>query len=198
MVCVCIISVRLAVKQLVGDGATDNETKTLKLVQKQSKEEEEEEEEYFSTYSHFSIHLEMLSDRVRTEAYRNFILKNPALFRDKVSLVFNACDFTLSLSLSLSLSLVCVSGGAGCGMWYRDPLSLCCQGWGKAGHWSRPILNDLQCHGHCQVKEGPHTIPGPLTPIPCRENGYEDRIKLTRGKLEEVQLPVDKVYTQTV
>ena len=30
--------------------------------------------------------------------------------------------------------------------------------------------------------------------VPCRENGYEDRIKLIRGKLEEVQLPVDKVY----
>jgi protein arginine N-methyltransferase 1 len=29
--------------------------------------------------------------------------------------------------------------------------------------------------------------------VPCGENGYEDRITLIRGKMEEVQLPVDKV-----
>ena len=29
--------------------------------------------------------------------------------------------------------------------------------------------------------------------VPYRENGYEDKIKLIRGKLEEVELPVDKV-----
>lgn len=46
--------------------------------------EKEEEDEYFSTYSHFSIHHEMLSDRVRTGAYQNFISKNAALFKDKV------------------------------------------------------------------------------------------------------------------
>lgn len=27
----------------------------------------------------------------------------------------------------------------------------------------------------------------------CRENGFEDRITLIRGKLEEVKLPIDKV-----
>ena len=32
-----------------------------------------------------------------------------------------------------------------------------------------------------------------LVPVPYSENGYEDRITLIRGKLEEVQLPVDKV-----
>ena len=29
--------------------------------------------------------------------------------------------------------------------------------------------------------------------VPCRENGYEDRITLLRGRVEEVELPVHKV-----
>lgn len=32
--------------------------------------------------------------------------------------------------------------------------------------------------------------------VPCRENGYENQITLIRGKVEEVQLPVDKVHVQ--
>ena len=32
-----------------------------------------------------------------------------------------------------------------------------------------------------------------LVSVPYRENGYEDKIKLIKGKLEEVELPVDKV-----
>uniref|UniRef100_A0A8C6WIB9 Protein arginine N-methyltransferase 3 n=1 Tax=Neogobius melanostomus TaxID=47308 RepID=A0A8C6WIB9_9GOBI len=47
---------------------------------------EEEDQAYFSSYSHFSIHEEMLKDRVRTESYRDFMYKNPALFKDKVVL----------------------------------------------------------------------------------------------------------------
>ena len=57
-----------------------------KMEHKDKVEEEVEEDEeygYFSTYSHFSIHHEMLSDRVRTETYQHFISKNPTLFRDK-------------------------------------------------------------------------------------------------------------------
>lgn len=34
--------------------------------------------------------------------------------------------------------------------------------------------------------------------VPCRENGYEDKITLIRGKVEEVQLPIDKVYIYLV
>ena len=35
---------------------------------------------YFSSYSHFGIHHEMLSDFVRTDSYRKAILENPCLF----------------------------------------------------------------------------------------------------------------------
>ncbi|RDD38556.1 Protein arginine N-methyltransferase 3 [Trichoplax sp. H2] len=41
---------------------------------------------YFNSYSGTQIHEEMLKDRIRTEAYMNFILNNPALFRDKIVL----------------------------------------------------------------------------------------------------------------
>lgn len=37
--------------------------------------------DYFNSYSHFGIHHEMLSDTVRTEAYRAAILGNPSLFK---------------------------------------------------------------------------------------------------------------------
>ncbi|XP_047483687.1 protein arginine N-methyltransferase 1-like [Penaeus chinensis] len=43
----------------------------------------EEDEGYFNSYAHFDIHHEMLSDRVRTESYRDAILKNAALFKGK-------------------------------------------------------------------------------------------------------------------
>jgi len=41
---------------------------------------------YFQSYSHFSIHEEMLKDEVRTGTYRRAILDNGALFKDKVVL----------------------------------------------------------------------------------------------------------------
>jgi len=41
---------------------------------------------YFDSYSHFGIHEEMLKDRVRTSTYRNSILDNKHLFKDKVVL----------------------------------------------------------------------------------------------------------------
>lgn len=38
---------------------------------------------YFDGYSHFEIHHSMLSDKVRTEAYRDAILQNSALIKNK-------------------------------------------------------------------------------------------------------------------
>ncbi|XP_038222325.1 protein arginine N-methyltransferase 1 [Zerene cesonia] len=46
----------------------------------------ESDEGYFSSYAHFGIHYEMLSDKVRTESYRDAILNNKDTFRDKVVL----------------------------------------------------------------------------------------------------------------
>lgn len=41
---------------------------------------------YFDSYAHFGIHEEMLKDEVRTKAYRDAILNNPHLFRNKIVL----------------------------------------------------------------------------------------------------------------
>ncbi|XP_072937106.1 protein arginine N-methyltransferase 3 [Epargyreus clarus] len=46
----------------------------------------ESDEGYFSTYAHFGIHYDMLSDKVRTESYRDAILNNKDSFKDKVVL----------------------------------------------------------------------------------------------------------------
>lgn len=40
--------------------------------------------DYFESYAHFSIHHTMLSDRVRTDSYRDAILMNPNYFKDKL------------------------------------------------------------------------------------------------------------------
>ncbi|XP_008335208.1 protein arginine N-methyltransferase 3 [Cynoglossus semilaevis] len=47
---------------------------------------EDEDEAYFGSYSHYGIHEEMLKDKVRTESYRDFMYRNPEVFKDKVVL----------------------------------------------------------------------------------------------------------------
>lgn len=41
---------------------------------------------YADSYAHFGIHEEMLKDQVRTMSYRNSIIQNKHLFKDKVVL----------------------------------------------------------------------------------------------------------------
>ena len=41
---------------------------------------------YFDSYAHFGIHEEMLKDEVRTCTYRDSMLHNPHLFKDKIVL----------------------------------------------------------------------------------------------------------------
>ncbi|KAL3232850.1 Protein arginine N-methyltransferase 1 [Nakaseomyces bracarensis] len=44
------------------------------------------EQHYFTSYDHFGIHEEMLQDTVRTLSYRNAIIQNKDMFKDKVVL----------------------------------------------------------------------------------------------------------------
>lgn len=78
-----VLAFRLAMRQMIEDKVSELPATTHPDSDSDG-EDQEEEDGYFSTYSHFSIHHEMLSDRVRTEAYQNFISKNTALFKDKV------------------------------------------------------------------------------------------------------------------
>ena len=41
---------------------------------------------YFDSYGHFNIHEDMLKDKIRTNAYKNAILKNKHLFENKLVL----------------------------------------------------------------------------------------------------------------
>lgn len=70
---------------------------------------------YFDSYSHFSIHEEMLKDSVRTKAYKNSIMQNEHLFRDKIVLDVGSGTGILSifagtpvLDLSQSRSQACL------------------------------------------------------------------------------------------
>jgi len=70
---------------------------SVKADKDKSKEEEEELDYYFKSYSHYSIHESMLKDYIRTESYRDFILKNAELFKDKVVLDVGCGTSILSL-----------------------------------------------------------------------------------------------------
>ncbi|EAY12257.1 protein arginine N-methyltransferase-related protein [Trichomonas vaginalis G3] len=52
---------------------------------------------YFDSYSLANIHKEMLSDKIRTESYKEAIFKNPSLFKDKVVLDVGCGTGILSL-----------------------------------------------------------------------------------------------------
>jgi len=54
-------------------------------------------EYYWNSYSHFGIHEEMLKDEVRTKSYRNAIINNKHLFKDKVVLDVGCGTSILSL-----------------------------------------------------------------------------------------------------
>ncbi|SCU82862.1 LANO_0B07690g1_1 [Lachancea nothofagi CBS 11611] len=61
-------------KTNVGDSATEKQ------------ELNEHEQHYFTSYDHYGIHEEMLQDSVRTLSYRNAIVQNKDLFKDKIVL----------------------------------------------------------------------------------------------------------------
>lgn len=83
------------VSQTAPDGSYPSTSKSngreTELKSENSSEDEEEDQDaaaaaaaaidatYFESYSFFDIHREMLSDRVRTEAYRNALEKNPSM-----------------------------------------------------------------------------------------------------------------------
>lgn len=55
---------------------------------------------YFESYSHFGIHHSMLSDKVRTESYRDAILKNSAVMKDKTVMDLGCGTSILSMFAS--------------------------------------------------------------------------------------------------
>jgi len=106
-------------------------------------------EYYWNSYSHFGIHEEMLKDEVRMKAYRNSIVSNRHLFRDKVVL------------------------DVGCGTGIMSMFAA------KAGakHVYGIDASEIIVQAQQIVKA----------------NNLEDVVTLIKGKVEEVELPVQKV-----
>ncbi|KAA1077035.1 Protein arginine N-methyltransferase 1 [Puccinia graminis f. sp. tritici] len=104
---------------------------------------------YSDSYAHFGIHEEMLKDEVRTLSYRNSMIWNQHLFKDKVVL------------------------DVGCGT------GILCMFAAKAG--AKQVIGIDMSGIIDQAKKI------------VKANGFEDTIVLIKGKLEDVELPVDKV-----
>lgn len=58
---------------------------------------------YFDSYSHFTIHEDMLKDTVRTKSYMDAILNSPEHFKDKVVLDIGSGTGILSIFAGTSL-----------------------------------------------------------------------------------------------
>ncbi|XP_044048095.1 protein arginine N-methyltransferase 3 isoform X1 [Siniperca chuatsi] len=110
---------------------------------------EDEDEAYFSSYGHYGIHEEMLKDKVRTESYRNFMYRNPEVFRDKVVL------------------------DVGCGT--------CILSMFAARSGAKKVIAVDQSEIIYQAMDI------------VRSNQLEDKITLIRGRIEDINLPVEKV-----
>ncbi|XP_053304813.1 protein arginine N-methyltransferase 3 [Spea bombifrons] len=111
--------------------------------------DEDEDSVYFSSYGHFGIHEEMLKDAVRTENYRDFIYRNPHIFKDKVVL------------------------DVGCGTAILSMFAA------RAG--AKRVIGVDQSDIIYQAMDV------------IRLNKLEDTVILIKGRIEEVELPVEKV-----
>nr|XP_046251007.1 protein arginine N-methyltransferase 3 [Scatophagus argus]XP_046251017.1 protein arginine N-methyltransferase 3 [Scatophagus argus]XP_046251024.1 protein arginine N-methyltransferase 3 [Scatophagus argus] len=110
---------------------------------------EDEDEAYFSSYGHYGIHEEMLKDKVRTESYRDFMYRNPEVFRDKVVL------------------------DVGCGTGILSMFA--------ARSGAKKVIAVDQSEIIYQAMDI------------VRSNQLEDKITLIKGRIEDINLPVEKV-----
>jgi len=104
---------------------------------------------YFDSYSHYGIHEEMIKDTVRTNTYRNAIVRNPHLFKGKTVL-----DIGCGTGI---LCLFAASAGA------------------------KKVIG-IEC-AHIADK----------AKIIVKDNNFSEVIEIVKGKVEEVELSVDKV-----
>ncbi|XP_043268413.1 protein arginine N-methyltransferase 1 [Venturia canescens] len=140
-----IEEMQLKVKSIVLDDDNDKDrtSKSVKSIRAN------DDDGYFSTYSHFAIHHEMLTDTVRTETYRDALLTNSNMFSNCVMLDVGCGTGILSMFAAKS----------GC----RKVISV--------------DQSDVIYHAMDIV----------------RENNLDDIIQLKKGRLEDIDLGVEKV-----
>ncbi len=108
-----------------------------------------EKDFYYSSYSNLSIHETMLNDKIRTESYRQLMIKNTKTFENKIVL-----DVGCGTGI---LSLFAASSGAK-HIYAVENSSIAL--------FAQQIIID---------------------------NGFENKITLIKGKIEEIHLPVEEV-----
>uniref|UniRef100_A0AAG5CMT7 type I protein arginine methyltransferase n=1 Tax=Anopheles atroparvus TaxID=41427 RepID=A0AAG5CMT7_ANOAO len=108
----------------------------------------DDDQGYFNTYSHFGIHHDMLSDEVRTSSYRDAILRNADIIKDKIVLDLGCGTAILSMFAS------------------------------KAG--AKEIISVDQSDIIYQAMD-------------IVRNNSIDNIRFVKGRLEDTELPVEKV-----
>ncbi|KAM9591723.1 LOW QUALITY PROTEIN: protein arginine N-methyltransferase 1 [Morphnus guianensis] len=145
---------------------------------KPSAEEMTSKDYYFDSYAHFGIHEEMLKDEVRTLTYRNSMFHNRHLFKDKVVLDVGSgtgilCMFAARPAPAASSGEL---GGGGGGVWG----SLGSFG-GSPAHPCPPPLQ-IECS----------SISDYAVKI-VKANKLDHVVSIIKGKVEEVELPVEKV-----
>ncbi|KXN70544.1 S-adenosyl-L-methionine-dependent methyltransferase [Conidiobolus coronatus NRRL 28638] len=129
-----------------GQGGADDDVKSI---QRQVKDMRMEGDYYFESYAGVDIHEQMIKDSIRTDGYRDFILKNSEYFKDKIVL-----DVGCGTGI---LSMFAAQAGA--------------------KHVYSVDNSDIIEKAKLNIKE----------------NNFEDKITLVRGKIEEIQLPVPQV-----
>lgn len=77
---------QVSMKSIVDGGSANDIGDSTLIVDCVSKVPLESDEGYFSSYAHFGIHYDMLSDKVRTQSYKDAIINNQNSIQDKIVL----------------------------------------------------------------------------------------------------------------
>lgn len=96
--------VQKAMSSEVADSTAEGQTTTKESSRKPSGAVLSQDPDYFNSYSYNSIHEIMIKDKIRTDAYRDFIYDNKSIFQDKVVL-----DVGCGTGI---LSMFCAKAGA--------------------------------------------------------------------------------------
>ena len=173
-------------------GSRPESSKATKMDTTDTANEPTSSDYYFDSYSHFGmslspspsqsqslspwpppgIHEEMLKDTVRTETYMNSIMMNKHLFDGKVVL-----DVGCGTGI---LSMFAAKAGA------KKVIGIDCAG---IAQQAKQIVSDNNLSDGKSV-----SIPIPISnPIPISTRLCSPVVTIIQGKVEEVELPVDKV-----